>query len=65
MREAIFLGDEVLVLSGRPATLQFKLEVCLGENRELDDLYTNQTTDSLAILRKQIEIAQNKKAAHE
>ena len=65
LREAIFLGDEVLVLSGRPANLQFKLGVSLGENRKLDDLYTNQTTESLAILRKQIEIAQNKKTAHE
>ena len=58
LREAIFLADEVLVLSGRPATLQFQLESKLGDNRKLDDLYTNETTKSLAILRKQIEIAQ-------
>ena len=53
-----FLADEVLVLSGRPASLQFQLDVKLGDDRKLDDLYTNETTKSLAILRKQIEIAQ-------
>ena len=58
LREAIFLADEVLVLSGRPASLQFQLDVKLGDDRKLDDLYTNETTKSLAILRKQIEIAQ-------
>ena len=61
LREAIFLADEVLVLSGRPATLQFQLESKLGDNRKLDDLYTNETTKSLSILRKQIEIAQKNK----
>ena len=61
LREAIFLADEVLVLSGRPATLQFQLESKLGDNRKLDDLYTNETTKSLSILRKQIEIAQKHK----
>ena len=60
LREAFFLADEVLVLSGRPATLQFKLDTKLGDERKLDDLYTNKTTKSLAILRKQIEIAQKK-----
>ena len=61
LREAIFLADEVLVLSGRTATLQFQLESKLGDNRKLDDLYTNETTKSLSILRKQIEIAQKHK----
>ena len=60
LREAVFLADEVLVLSGRPATLQFKLNVHLSTVRKLTDLYTNQTTKSLSILRDQIEIAQNK-----
>ena len=61
LREAIFLADEVLVLSGRPASLQFQLDVKLGDDRKLDDLYTNETTKSLSVLRKQIEIAQKHK----
>ena len=65
LREALFLGDEVLVLSGRPAKLQYKLEVELGQKRTLEDLYTDETTKSLAILRKQIEIAQAKSSVVE
>ncbi len=65
LREAVFLADEVLVLSGRPATLQYKLDVSLGDNRKLTDLYTSQTTKSLAMLRNQIKIAQEKQINHE
>ena len=58
LREALFLADEVFVLSGRPASVQYRLKVGLGKNRKLKDLYSAETTKSLAILRKQIEIAQ-------
>ncbi|MEE2774331.1 MAG: ABC transporter ATP-binding protein [Pseudomonadota bacterium] len=61
LREAMFLADEVLVLSGRPATLQYKLKVQLGKNRKISDLYSREATRSLAILREQIEIAQKNK----
>ncbi len=58
LREALFLADEVFVLSGRPASVQYRLKVGLGKNRKLKDLYSAETTKSLSILRKQIEIAQ-------
>ena len=60
LREALFLADEVLVLSGRPAQLQYKLQVNLGKDRNINDLYSAETTNSLAILRKEIEAAQKK-----
>ncbi|NCO21618.1 MAG: ABC transporter ATP-binding protein, partial [Rhodobacterales bacterium] len=40
LRESIFLADEVVVLSGRPATAQYKLRVPDTGRRTLDDLYT-------------------------
>ncbi len=61
LREALFLADEVLVLSGRPATLQYKLKVQLGKDRAIEDLYSAETAKSLSVLRRQIEIAQKNK----
>jgi NitT/TauT family transport system ATP-binding protein len=63
LRESIFLADEVVVLSGRPATAQYKLRVTFEGKRKLDDLYTQKATDMLAILRHQIEIAQGRAPA--
>lgn len=60
LRESIFLADEVVVLSGRPATAQYKLKVTFEGERKLDDLYTQKATDMLSILRHQIEIAQGR-----
>lgn len=60
LRESIFLADQVIVLSGRPATAQYTLDVTFQGPRTLDDLYTQQGTDMLAILRRQIEIAQGR-----
>ncbi len=57
LREALFLADEVVVLSGRPASVQYTLKVTLGQNRYLEDLYSKEATKSLAILRNQIKIA--------
>lgn len=62
LRESIFLADQVIVLSGRPATAQHTLDVTFTGVRSLDDLYTQQATDMLAILRHQIEIAQGRAA---
>jgi len=65
LRESIFLADEVVVLSGRPATAQYKLRVTFEGKRKLDDLYTQKATDMLAILRHQIEIAQGRAPAND
>lgn len=60
LRESVFLADEVVVLSGRPATTQDVLNVTLGKDRVLDDLYTPEATEMLAHLRHQIQIAQGR-----
>lgn len=60
LRESVFLANEVVVLSGRPATTQFVLDVTLGSDRELDDLYEPAATEMLAELRHQIQIAQGR-----
>lgn len=61
LREAVFLADRIVVLSGRPATVQKTFDVHLGEQRQLRDLYTPETTELLASLRDEIEIAQNRR----
>ncbi len=60
LRESVFLANEVVVLSGRPATTQFVLDVTLGSDREVDDLYEPAATEMLAELRHQIQIAQGR-----
>lgn len=60
LREAVFLADQVVVMSGRPGTTQHVLNVPLGAERTLDDLYTPETTEMLAELRHQIQIAQGR-----
>jgi len=60
LRESVFLADQVVVLSGRPATAQHVLQVDLGDRRELEDLYTAQSVEMLAELRAQIQIAQGR-----
>ena len=62
LRESIFLADEVVVLSGRPARSQFKLVVPTTGKRTLDDLYTQDAIEMLAILRHQIQVAQGRVA---
>ncbi len=61
LRESVFLSDEVIVLSDRPARNQYTTKIDLGSERTLDDLYTPQTTEQLAVLRHQIEVAQGRK----
>lgn len=60
LRESVFLANEVVVLSGRPATTQYVLDVTLGDHRTLDDLYKPAATEMLADLRHQIQIAQGR-----
>ena len=63
LRESVFLADEVVVLSGRPATAQHVMRVPGGTARTLDDLYTPASVERLAVLRRQIEIAQGREPA--
>ncbi len=60
LREAIFLGDQVVVLSGRPARTQYVMNIERSDKPTLDDLYTLEASERLAILRHQIEIAQGR-----
>lgn len=60
LRESVFLGDQVFVLSGRPARTQYLMDVDLPEDRTLDVLYTPKVADMLGILRDQIKIAQGR-----
>jgi NitT/TauT family transport system ATP-binding protein len=63
LRESIFLADQVIVLSGRPAKTQYVLDVPNTGPRDLDHLYTPEAAEMLAILRHQIEIAQGRAPA--
>jgi NitT/TauT family transport system ATP-binding protein len=65
LRESIFLADQVVVLSGRPATTQYVMDIPRHSKPTLDDLYTPEAADRLNILRHQIEIAQGRAPAEE
>ncbi len=60
IREAMFLADEVIVLSGRPAKNQFSVKTEKESNDNLDQLYTPHANELLNILREQIGIARRK-----
>ncbi|MCK5751019.1 MAG: ABC transporter ATP-binding protein [Oricola sp.] len=60
LRESVFLGDQVIVLSGRPETTQFILDVNYPGERVIDGLYTPECSDMLHSLREQIQIAQGR-----
>jgi NitT/TauT family transport system ATP-binding protein len=60
LRESVFLADQVVVLSGRPAHAQYVLDVDMPGKRKLDDLYTPKAVEMLAILRHQIQVAQGR-----
>jgi len=65
LRESIFLADQVVVLSGRPAHTQYVLDVPSEGPRDLDHLYTPEAAEMLNILRHQIEVAQGRAPAEE
>ncbi|MEM8956893.1 MAG: ABC transporter ATP-binding protein [Pseudomonadota bacterium] len=65
LRESVFLADEIVVLSGRPATTQYILKNTLPGDRTLEHLYTPQAAEMLATLRHQIQIAQGRVPATE
>jgi NitT/TauT family transport system ATP-binding protein len=60
LRESVFLGDQVFVLSGRPARTQDVLDVDLPADRTLDILFEPKAQDMLHHLRDQIRIAQGR-----
>jgi NitT/TauT family transport system ATP-binding protein len=60
LRESVFLGDQVIVLSGRPAHSQYVLNVDLPSDRTIEALYTPPAAKMLVILRQQIQIAQGR-----
>jgi len=61
LRESVFLADQVVVLSGRPASTQYILDVDLPSDRNIDQIYTPEAVGMLATLREQIEIAQGRR----
>ena len=63
LRESIFLGDQVVVLSGRPARTQYVMEIERTAKPTLEDLYTPEAAERLTVLRHQIEIAQGRAPA--
>lgn len=63
LRESIFLADQVVVLSGRPAKTQYVMKIDRHTPPVLDDLYTKEASERLNTLRRQIEIAQGRAPA--
>lgn len=67
LRESVYLGDQVFVLSGRPARTQYLLNVSWPDTgpgrRKLEGLYTPEVAKMLATLREQIQIAQGRAPA--
>ncbi len=62
LRESVFLGDQVIVMSGRPAHTQYILDVDLPADRTIDVLYTPKVMEMLHTLREQIQIAQGRRS---
>jgi len=60
LRESVFLGDQVFVLSGRPARTQRVVPVDLPADRTIDVLYTPEAVAMLHLLRDEIRIAQGR-----
>lgn len=65
LRESVFLGDQVIVLSGRPAHTQYVLDVTLPADRTISSLYTPEAAAMLQLLRDQIQLAQGRTPAAE
>ena len=65
LREAVYLGDQVIVLSGRPATTQHIMRVNYPGPRLLAGLYTPECSEMLHVLRDQIRIAQGRDTTEE
>ncbi|MDA8705236.1 ABC transporter ATP-binding protein [Litoricolaceae bacterium] len=59
LRESIFLADEVVVLSDRPATVQHSVFPHHNGPPSLDQLYTSESIATLNELREQIRLARS------
>jgi NitT/TauT family transport system ATP-binding protein len=60
LRESIYLADQVVVMSGRPAKTQYVLDLPVTGARSLDTLYTPEASEMLKVLRHEIEVAQGR-----
>jgi NitT/TauT family transport system ATP-binding protein len=55
IREAVFLSDRVLVMTPRPATLGFEIEIKLPRPRTLDIQESDEFNRYVGVLRRAIE----------
>ena len=60
LREAIFLSEQVVVLSGRPAATQYVLDIPRNDKISIEYLYSEDSLAILKDLRHQIKIARGK-----
>ena len=60
LRESIYLADQVVVMSGRPAKTQYVLDLPVRGARSIETLYTPEAAEMLKILRHEIEVAQGR-----
>ena len=61
LREAIYLSDEVVILTDRPGTVKKSVKTNFQINsNSVDELYSKEATKMLAFLRKQIELSHTK-----
>ena len=60
LRESIYLADQVVVMSGRPAKTQYVLDLPVTGARSLETLYTPEASEMLKVLRHEIEVAQGR-----
>ncbi len=60
LRESIYLADQVVVMSGRPAKTQFVLDLPVTGARSIETLYTPEASEMLKVLRREIEVAQGR-----
>ena len=60
LRESIYLADQVVVMSGRPAKTQYVLDLPVTGARSLETLYTPEASEMLKLLRREIEVAQGR-----
>ena len=61
LREAIYLSDEVFILTDRPGKVKKSVKTNFKrKSNDIGDLYSKDATKMLAFLRKQIELSHNK-----
>lgn len=63
LRESIYLADQTIVLSDRPARVQYTLDTSFGGRTDLDMLFEPEAVEMLHDLRNQIKVAQGRQDA--